>query len=53
MYILSSLLRAWRARRDRIRTRRELRALDDHMLQDIGIRRDQIDLYAGKRGADT
>jgi len=29
----------------RRQTRSELRALPDHMLRDIGLRRDQIDLY--------
>ena len=53
MPILSALLQAWRARQERIRTRRQLRALDDHMLQDIGIRRDQIDFYASTHGART
>ncbi len=53
MYTLSGLLQAWRAHRARMRTRRELRALDNHLLKDIGIRRDQIDSYASTRGASS
>lgn len=43
MYIFSTLLRGWRAWRDRTRTRNRLRVLDEHILSDIGIRRDEID----------
>lgn len=46
MYIMSSVTRAWRARRARNRIRSQLRGLDDHLLRDIGIRRDEIDHYA-------
>ena len=35
---LQKLLQSWRAER----TRRELQALSDHMLRDIGVRRDEI-----------
>lgn len=49
MYILSALIRAWRGRRAIMSTRQELRSLDDHLLRDIGIRRDQIDVYAEGR----
>ncbi|GAB4237265.1 MAG: hypothetical protein Kow0032_22920 [Methyloligellaceae bacterium] len=45
MYILSAIARAWRKWRERNRARRQLRALDDHLLRDIGIRRDSIDEY--------
>lgn len=36
--LLGKLLQEWRAER----TRRELRELSDHMLRDIGVRRDEI-----------
>ena len=38
--MLADIVRAWGQRR---RTRHELMALDDHMLEDIGLRRDGIE----------
>lgn len=47
MYILSTIARAWRTRRNKKRIGSQLRSLDDHLLRDIGIRRDEINHYAG------
>jgi uncharacterized protein YjiS (DUF1127 family) len=44
--ILDALLRAYAS----WRTRRELRELSDHMLRDIGLRREQIALVGRKNG---
>ena len=50
MYVLSTFTSAWRAYRAKNRARRQLRKLDDHLLRDIGIRRDQIDAYVNGAG---
>jgi uncharacterized protein YjiS (DUF1127 family) len=44
--VLDALLRAYAS----WKTRRELRDLSDHMLRDIGLRRDQISLVGRKSG---
>ncbi len=43
MVIVSSILKFLRQKRDYRATRTQLHNLDDHMLWDIGVRRDQID----------
>lgn len=53
MYIFSAIVRGWRAWRDRNRSRNQLRALDDRMLRDIGIRRDDIDAFVDRNRSRT
>ena len=43
MVLVSSILKYLRQQRDYRTTRTLLHNMDDHMLQDIGVRRDQID----------
>lgn len=47
---LLAALGAYRKARAAARTRRELRGLSDHMLRDLGLRREQIELV-GRDGA--
>lgn len=53
MYIISTVARAWWAWRAKNRTRQELRGLDDHLLRDIGIRRDEIDELVQRNHSST
>jgi len=46
MVFVSSTLNYLRQQRDYRATRRILHTMDDHLLRDIGIRRDQIDSLA-------
>ena len=41
--VVAALISAWAAALAARQTRREFHALSDHMLRDIGVRRDQID----------
>ena len=46
MVLVSSILNYLRQERDYRATRRVLHNMDDHLLRDIGVRRDQIDSLA-------
>ena len=49
MILVSSILNYLRLERDRRATRTLLHAMDDHLLRDIGLRRDQIDTLVAEQ----
>lgn len=51
MVILSSILKFLRRERGYRATRTLLHSMDDHLLQDIGVRRDQIDSLVAEQRA--
>ncbi|HDL16936.1 MAG TPA: DUF1127 domain-containing protein [Rhizobiales bacterium] len=51
MVIFSSIVNFLRRERDYRTTRTLLHAMDDHLLQDIGVRRDQIDSLVAEQRA--